>query len=86
MENLIIKSITVLLCVTIISASGCSINKQNKLADMVKAGQDPQNAACAIYVGYKAGKCRYIMDRIKPVNEIPGSVMGRNNTSKELEK
>ena len=51
METTIIKAITVLLCITIISASGCSINKQNKLADMVKAGNDPQKAACAVYFG-----------------------------------
>ena len=49
MTNLIIKSVTIFLCTVIISASGCSINKQNKLADMVKAGNDPQKAACAVY-------------------------------------
>lgn len=51
MENLVVKAITAFLITTILSASGCAINKQNKLADMVKAGTDPQKAACAIYFG-----------------------------------
>lgn len=51
MEKLIIKMVTVFLTTIVISASGCSINQQNKLAEMVKAGQDPQKAACAVYFG-----------------------------------
>lgn len=51
METTIIKAVTIFLCTVIISASGCSINKQNKLAEMVKAGNDPQKAACAVYFG-----------------------------------
>lgn len=51
MERLIIKAITVVLMTSVISTSGCSVNKQNKLAEMIKAGNDPQKAACAVYFG-----------------------------------
>lgn len=51
MDRLIIKMVTVFLMTIVVSASGCSINKQNKLAEMVKAGNDPQKAACAVYFG-----------------------------------
>ena len=51
MENLIIKSITIVLVAAILSGAGCSINKQNKLAEMVKNKVDPQKAACAVYFG-----------------------------------
>ena len=51
MENTIIKAVTIFLVTIVISSSGCAINKHNKLADMVKAGEDPQKAACAVYFG-----------------------------------
>ena len=51
MEQTIIRCIAAFLITAILSGAGCSINKQNKLADMVKAGNDPQKAACAVYYG-----------------------------------
>jgi len=49
MERIVTICITAFLIAAMASGTSCSINKQNKLADMVKQGNDPQKAACAVY-------------------------------------
>lgn len=40
--------VATVLCVIVVSASSCSINRTSKIAEMVKGGADPIRAACAL--------------------------------------
>lgn len=45
------KLVAAVLVVFILCASGCNVNKQYVMRDMVADGADPMVAACAVYIG-----------------------------------
>jgi hypothetical protein len=56
-EHTIAIGLTILLTAGIGSCTISDKNKQDNLATMVKAGADPQKAACAVYFGVAEHTC-----------------------------